>query len=69
MGFLIIMLLSLIFYVILVYQINYLWDSIENIMSYSCKRYIFCFVPLAWFYIASSKPVCGIFNWLTKSKA
>ena len=55
-------LLSLTFYTVLVYQIDYVWDSLVNVMRHSYKRYLFCFVPLAWFYVAAGKSVNVIFR-------
>lgn len=34
-------------YFVMLYQIDYKWDTIENVLSYSAKRFLFCFVPLA----------------------
>lgn len=52
--------LTWVFYTILVYQIDYVWDSLENVMRYSYKRFLFSFVPLLWFYMAASRNI----NWL-----
>jgi hypothetical protein len=41
-------------YTLLIYQINYVWDSIENVLRYSYKRFFFSFIPLIWFYIATN---------------
>jgi hypothetical protein len=49
---LLLILLSWIFYNILFYQIDYVWDSLLNVLRYSYKRFLFSFVPLLWFYIA-----------------
>ncbi|MBC8616762.1 glycosyltransferase family 39 protein [Parabacteroides faecis] len=37
-------------YMTILYQIDYKWDTIENVLSYSAKRFLFCFIPLVWFY-------------------
>lgn len=37
-------------YITILYQIDYKWDIIENVLSYSAKRFLFCFIPLVWFY-------------------
>lgn len=42
-------------YMISLYQVNYLWDSINNVLAYSAKRFLFCFVPIAWFYASSNE--------------
>ncbi|MDR1022733.1 MAG: hypothetical protein LBL94_05620 [Prevotellaceae bacterium] len=52
--------LAWIFYTVLIYQVDYVWDSLENVMKYSYKRFLFSFVPLLWFYVAS----CHTVKWL-----
>lgn len=49
-------------YTLVIYQINYVWDSIENVLRYSYKRFMFSFIPLMWFYIATN----GITLWVTR---
>lgn len=49
-------------YTLIIYQIDYVWDSIENVLRYSYKRFFFSFIPLMWFYIATN----GITIWATK---
>lgn len=49
-------------YTLLIYQIDYVWDKIENVLRYSYKRFFFSFIPLMWFYIATN----GITMWVTK---
>lgn len=41
-------------YMIALYQIEYKWDSIQNVLAYSAKRFLFCFVPIVWFYSMSN---------------
>lgn len=48
-------------YTLLIYHIDYVWDSMENVLRYSYKRFLFSFIPLMWFYIANN----GIMQWLT----
>jgi hypothetical protein len=55
-------LLAMILYMVLLYHIDYKWDSIENVLMYSAKRFMFCFIPLLWFYAASTKPVLWFLN-------
>ncbi|MDO4162921.1 MAG: glycosyltransferase family 39 protein [Bacteroides sp.] len=43
-------LVALALYMAVLYQIDYKWDSIQNVLAYSAKRFLFCFVPIAWFY-------------------
>lgn len=47
--------LSLCLYMVVLYQIEYKWDSIHNVLAYSAKRFLFCFVPLIWFYAMSNR--------------
>ncbi len=49
--------LSSLLYMIVLYQIDYKWDSIENVLAYSAKRFMFCFIPMFWFYIVSNRVV------------
>jgi hypothetical protein len=58
--------LSLVFYTILVYQVDYLWDTLDHIMHYSYKRFLFAFVPVAWFYIATNYNVKWLFDKVDK---
>ena len=46
--------ISLAFYVMVLYQIDYKWDSIQNVLAYSAKRFFFCFIPMMWFYALSN---------------
>ncbi len=57
--------LSAIFYLVLIYQVDYVWDDIVNVLRFSCKRFIFCFVPLAWFYVGANKNVKWLFEKIT----
>jgi len=41
-------------YTLLIYQIDYVWDTMENVLRYSYKRFLFSFIPLMWFYIATN---------------
>lgn len=50
--------LSLLLYFLVLYHVDYKWDSIQNVLNYSAKRFMFCFVPMAWYYFAT----CGIFR-------
>jgi hypothetical protein len=50
-------LISLSFYIILLYQVEYKWDRIESVLNYSAKRFLFCFAPLAWYYVLTSRVV------------
>lgn len=48
------LLLAMVFYIIVLYQIEYKWDLIQNVLAYSAKRFLFCYVPLVWCYIVAS---------------
>ncbi len=62
---------GLLLYGITLYQIDYVWDTIENILNHSAKRFLFCFVPIAWFYVWTNKisttPLRRIDEWLDLS--
>ncbi len=58
------LLASIVGYYIILYHVDYKWDSIDNVLSYSAKRFNFCFVPLAWYYVADSLPLNKFFRWL-----
>jgi len=60
------LLLSLFFYLVILYQIDYVWDSLVNILNYSVKRFMFCFVPVTWFFTVSSPPVAWLFGVLER---
>jgi hypothetical protein len=59
---LLLILLSWLFYTLLIYHMNYIWDSLENVMKYSYKRFLFSFMPLLWFYIAANSNVKYLFD-------
>lgn len=48
-------LLSLLFYGLVIYHVDYVWDSIQNVLAYSSKRFFFCFVPMCWYFIATTR--------------
>lgn len=49
-------------YMIALYQIDYKWDSIQNVLAYSAKRFMFCFIPIIWFYSMSNNWARTIFE-------
>lgn len=49
--------ISFVAYFVVLYQIEYKWDRIENVLNYSAKRFLFCYVPVAWFYVVTCYPV------------
>ncbi|MDR3137903.1 MAG: hypothetical protein LBT73_03390 [Tannerellaceae bacterium] len=54
-------------YVALLYQLDYKWDSIENVLAYSVKRFLFCFIPLLWLYTFSNRYARRFFAFLDAS--
>ncbi len=62
-----VLLASIAGYYLVLYQVDYKWDSIENVLAYSAKRFNFCFVPLAWYYVASSALLNRFFRWLEEN--
>lgn len=46
--------LAMVFYMFLLYQLENKWDSIQNVLAYSAKRFLFCYIPLLWCYIVVS---------------
>jgi hypothetical protein len=54
-------------YYLILYHVDYKWDSIDNVLAYSAKRFNFCFVPLAWYYVADSALLNRFFRWLENS--
>lgn len=49
-------------YALALYQVDYLWDSIQNVLNYSAKRFLFSFVPLAWYIAATNYPIAKTFE-------
>lgn len=58
--------LSIVGYFVVLYQVDYKWDTVENVLSYSAKRFMFCYVPIAWYYFVSVYPVRRFFEWLER---
>jgi hypothetical protein len=52
---LVMLILSMVFFITLLYQLNNTWDTIDVILMYSAKRFMFCFIPIIWFYVASNE--------------
>ena len=53
---------SSVLYMIALYQIDYKWDTIQNVLAYSAKRFLFCFIPMVWFCSMSNHWVKYLFN-------
>ena len=51
-------------YALVLYQIDYKWDSMHNVLSYSAKRFLFCFVPCVWYYLFSQELVVKAGKWI-----
>ncbi|MFR5541109.1 MAG: hypothetical protein ACLTID_09365 [Barnesiella sp.] len=61
LNLLIMIVLSMLFYILVLYHVDYIWDSIGNVLAYSAKRFMFCFIPLLWAYTVSNSSTI----WLT----
>ncbi|MDR1344811.1 MAG: glycosyltransferase family 39 protein [Tannerellaceae bacterium] len=59
--------LSSAFYMVILYQIDYKWDSMENVLLYSAKRFMFCFIPMLWYFSLSNRAVRSVFLRLERS--
>lgn len=68
--FLLVSILAWLAYTFLYYQMDYKVASLDLFMKASYKRGMFCFVPLAWYYVATNKASLWFFNkvdsWLYK---
>jgi hypothetical protein len=54
--------LASIFYIVVLYQIDYIWDDMRNVLSYSAKRFLFCFVPIVWYFSFTNYAVSVLFR-------
>ncbi|MDR0769363.1 MAG: glycosyltransferase family 39 protein [Dysgonamonadaceae bacterium] len=54
--------LSSLFYMLILYQIDYKWDSMHNVLSYSAKRFLFCFIPMVWYFAFTNHTVSALFR-------
>ncbi|MDR2810237.1 MAG: glycosyltransferase family 39 protein [Tannerellaceae bacterium] len=61
------------FYLLVIYQIDYKWDTIENVLSFSVKRFLFCFIPMVWYFSVANRAVnlllCKLEQFLRIDKA
>jgi hypothetical protein len=55
-------LLASLLYMLILYQIDYSWDTIENVLSFSAKRFMFCFIPLLWFFAFTNQATVYVVN-------
>lgn len=53
--------LSVIGYGLVIYQVDYIWDSIMNVLNFSSKRFFFSFIPIAWYITATNYPIAKLF--------
>jgi len=51
---------------VLIYQVEYNWDTLENVMNFSFKRFLFCFVPIAWAFTFTNPIMEKVNNWFNK---
>jgi hypothetical protein len=50
-------------YTLIYYQMdNVKFDALDFVMKVSYKRGLFCFVPLAWYYIATNQAMVWVFD-------
>jgi hypothetical protein len=61
-SLLVVTLLAWVLYTALYYQMDYVLASLELYMNASYKRGMFCFVPLAWYYVATNKSSIWLFT-------
>jgi hypothetical protein len=61
LGLLLAIGLSMLFYLLVIYQIDYTWDAMENVLAYSVKRFFFCFIPLLWYFSLTNRAVRSLF--------
>lgn len=59
--------LSVIGYGLVIYQVDYVWDSIENVLNFSSKRFFFSFIPIAWYIAATNYPIARLFEFIDNS--
>lgn len=54
--------LSSLFYILILYQVDYKWDTMHNVLSYSAKRFLFCFIPMIWYFSLTCHAVSVLFR-------
>lgn len=55
---------SLVLYIFVIYHIRFVWDSLDNVLAYSVKRFLFCFVPMAWYIVGTTRPLRRLTWWI-----
>ena len=63
---LVMFLISFFAFCVLIYQVEYNWDTLENVMNFSFKRFLFCFVPIAWAFTFTNPLMDKFNNWFNK---
>ena len=59
--------LGIIGYALVLYHIDYQWDSVQNVLAFSAKRFLFCFVPMAWYFSVSIPPMRKLAEWFERT--
>lgn len=54
-------------YVLVLYHVDYQWDSVQNVLAFSAKRFLFCFVPIAWYFSVSILPMRQLAAWFERT--
>lgn len=58
------LLASLLLYILVIYHIRFVWDSLDNVLAYSVKRFMFCFIPMAWYIIGDTRLLRRLLWWI-----
>lgn len=66
LALLVMILTASLLYMMILYHIEYKWDSIQNVLAFSAKRFLFCFVPIAWFLALSNRWMAWCWHQLTR---
>lgn len=59
-----VILISMFVYGVMLYHVDYLWDTLDRVLYSSSMRFFLSFIPLAWFYIFESPLSQKFFLWL-----
>ena len=59
--------LGIIGYALVLYHVDYQWDSVQNVLAFSAKRFLFCFVPMAWYFSVSVPPMRKLAEWFERT--
>lgn len=57
---------AMVMYYVVLYQIDYKWDTIENVLNFSAKRFLFCFVPIAWVAALCQGNLARLLDWVER---